>query len=713
MNILDSIGDAAGAFVGAIENFISGDSAGGSGKVNRFGSFASSRRNAHVKWFIDGKDYFFAVSEAISHAQKEIFIEDWWLSPELYLRRPHANNQEYRLDRLLKKKAEEGVKIYVVVYKEISQALTLDSHHSKEALRNLHPNITVQRHPDHLVGGTYFWAHHEKICVIDQEIAFIGGLDLCFGRYDTGGHQLVDYHQHSNYVEIWPGQDYSNPRIKDFIDVKKHWNCLISKFETARMPWHDISIGLIGRPVQDIARHFIERWNFIKKEKGENRPDLQVLVYKSDFQHDRENPPHYKDYKYFGNNIKAHPYKGTVNVQILRSSSKWSHGIETEKSIQNAYIETIKNAHHFIYIENQFFITATKESEKFPVKNLIGKAIVERIQRAARNNEKFRIIVCMPLLPSFPCEVNSKDAGTLRLVMHYQYRSISRGGHSIFEALRNSGIDPEKYISFFALRNYGRIRPSAVREAKGALREETGESIADPIVPHGVLDDDSTGNFVTEELYIHTKLLIADDRYVIIGSANLNDRSQLGNHDSEIAAYIEDTDTIDSQLAGRHYKAAKFAVTLRRQIFREHLGLLNDTEHERATQNSYPPPYPHDPAVGKINETDRILIDPASDEFYKFWLSRATTNTLIYRDVFHCLPDDTVTTWKEYDAFSPDYQKIALGHVAKPDADFNQVESQLSKIKGHLVQFPTRFMEKEQLQGSVVFDSVTPMELFT
>ena len=54
--------------------------------------------------------------------------------------------------------------------------------------------------------------------VIDRRIAFIGGLDLCFGRYDTHSHQLVDNAEISDRVEIWPGQDYSNPRICDFAD---------------------------------------------------------------------------------------------------------------------------------------------------------------------------------------------------------------------------------------------------------------------------------------------------------------------------------------------------------------------------------------------------------------------------------------------------------------------------------------------------------------
>ena len=45
-------------------------------------------------------------------------------SPELYLRRPPAKNENYRLDKLLKAAAERGVKINVIVYKEVEAALT-------------------------------------------------------------------------------------------------------------------------------------------------------------------------------------------------------------------------------------------------------------------------------------------------------------------------------------------------------------------------------------------------------------------------------------------------------------------------------------------------------------------------------------------------------------------------------------------------------------
>jgi hypothetical protein len=52
---------------------------------------------------------------------------DWWLSPEVYLRRPPALNEQYRLDVMLKAAAERGVQVKIIVYKEVEAALTLNS----------------------------------------------------------------------------------------------------------------------------------------------------------------------------------------------------------------------------------------------------------------------------------------------------------------------------------------------------------------------------------------------------------------------------------------------------------------------------------------------------------------------------------------------------------------------------------------------------------
>jgi phosphatidylserine/phosphatidylglycerophosphate/cardiolipin synthase-like enzyme len=87
----------------------------------------------------------------------------------------------------------------------------------------------------------------------------------------------------------------------------------------------------VGRPARDVARHFVQRWNFIKKEKAENRPEYPVLIAKSDQQHDREQPPGIKSFKYKCGEISCHPDEGTCHIQIVRSSAKWSHGLDEKE----------------------------------------------------------------------------------------------------------------------------------------------------------------------------------------------------------------------------------------------------------------------------------------------------------------------------------------------------------------------------------------------
>jgi len=117
---------------------------------HRFQSFADQREDNSIKWHIDGHDYMYALSEMLDSAKECIFILDWWLTPELYLRRPPADHPEWRLDRLLQRKARQGVHIYVVVYKEVTQTMSMNSKHTKAALEALHPNIACMRHPDHI-----------------------------------------------------------------------------------------------------------------------------------------------------------------------------------------------------------------------------------------------------------------------------------------------------------------------------------------------------------------------------------------------------------------------------------------------------------------------------------------------------------------------------------------------------------------------------------
>lgn len=46
-----------------------------------------------------------AVADAIETAEEEIFITDWWLSPQIYMKRPMTEGDHWQLDKLLKRKA--------------------------------------------------------------------------------------------------------------------------------------------------------------------------------------------------------------------------------------------------------------------------------------------------------------------------------------------------------------------------------------------------------------------------------------------------------------------------------------------------------------------------------------------------------------------------------------------------------------------------------
>ena len=674
---------------------------------NRFSSFAPQRDQlAYCKYYVDGENYYSDLYDSLMMAQSEVFITDWWLSPELYLKRPvneDGMNQESRLDRVLTKIARKGVKIHIIVYREVSFVLPLDSNHTK-SLEKLHFNIKVLQHPPDLI---CWWSHHEKIVIIDQELAYMGGLDLCFGRMDNPEHRLLDLEGDKGEC-FWPGVDYSNCRIADFREVKKHEKPLIPR-TTPRMPWHDIAMRVLGIPVKDLARHFIQYWNYAKVDLADrsgkyiaNRPprrDKKTFVgtiekpkprapqprkstqkiievhkimgdgnsargrkrgsimraeekvrketaadwneecdefkmtldlHSKRYTHPENMPhppsPHLKKAvsdelmksptqsvesrkvkKSFttsgkiGNNfqfksdllrpmksqtLKVEPsaevniaikenfneiymsmdknkqnfvdyeheiqgyaeayqqllkskgtlvnpektkairitehfyeenmlllkydectrfktlyqnYPMTCKCQIVRSASNWSCGLDVnryENSIQFAYLQLIEESEHYIYIENQFFISSLAGPS---VENNIAKALLYRIKKAHANHENFKVFVVMPLLPGFEGDIADKASSVMRIQLHWEYSTISRSETSLMGSLRNEGINPNEYLIFLGLRTHAKYKKP-----------------------------------LTEIVYVHSKLMIVDDSVVIMGSANINDRSMNGNRDSEI-----------------------------------------------------------------------------------------------------------------------------------------------------------------------------------
>ncbi|XP_054946316.1 phospholipase D2 isoform X3 [Physeter macrocephalus] len=577
-------------------------------RLHRHESYAPPRPGTLARWFVNGAGYFAAAADAILQAQEEIFITDWWLSPEIYLKRP-AHSDDWRLDIMLKKKAEEGVRVSVLLFKEVELALTINSGYSKKVLMLLHPNIKVMRHPNQVT----LWAHHEKLLVVDQVVAFLGGLDLAYGRWDDLQYRLTDLGDSSASAApqpptarsdppatpdlshnqlFWLGKDYSNLITKDWVQLDRPFEDFIDRETTPRMPWRDVGVVVHGSPARDLARHFIQRWNFTKTTKAKYKiPMYPYLLPKSTST---------------ANQLPFMlPGVQCTTVQVLRSVDHWSAGT-LENSILNAYLHTIRESQHFLYIENQFFISC---SDGRTVLNKVGDEIVDRILKA--------------------------------------HKTLCRGEYSMLHRLKAAmGTAWRDYISICGLRTHGELGRHPVSEL----------------------------------IYIHSKMLIADDRTVIIGSANINDRSLLGKRDSELAVLIEDTEMEASLMNGVEYQAGRFALSLRKHCFSV--------------------------ILGADARPDLDLRDPVCDDFFQSWQDTAESNANIYEQIFRCLPSNatrSLRALREYVAVEP------LATVSPPLA-----RSELTQVQGHLVHFPLKFLEDESLLPTLGSkEGMIPLEVWT
>ncbi|XP_065319459.1 phospholipase D1-like isoform X1 [Gordionus sp. m RMFG-2023] len=395
--------------------------------------------------------------------------------------------------------------------------------------------------------------------------------------------------------KYWIGKDYSNFIYKDFAHVDLPYVDLIDRHSIPRMPWHDIGCVVYGLPATDCALHFIERWNYAVIDKYKEDPYISLLL-----------PKTFKDLT-----VPQELANRAFNceIQITRSSTTWSAGIkDTEDSIQRAYVQLITEAKRFIYIENQFFITL---HDNPIIKNKISDALYDRIAQAIKSNERFKVYIMTPLLPGFEGEIGGQTGACIQTIIHWNNCSMAHGENSLVGRLKKLVDNPFEYISFCSLRNYAELN----------------------------------GNLVTELIYIHSKLMIVDDEYCIIGSANINDRSMLGYRDSELAAIFKDTNflTMENIENGQVVHTGLFCGSLRKRLFREHLTILD-----------------------KDSQID--FSDPSSDKFYKLWNQTASQNTSIFEEVFRCIPTDKATNFAELNAYQK-YGVETLSPKSKNDTD--------------------------------------------
>ena len=601
---------------------------------NEYDSFASKKENNYVDYFIDGKDYFNDLFEKLMNAKKSIYIIGFTIDPEVFLRRPVdekiyidmkknnilTKNFEGNITRLmdiLYLKSKQNVTIYIYAYYDW---LICGSQHAEEVFHELNPNINFIKFPDNTeTFKSLKWTTHDKTVIIDDIIGYTGGLDLAWGRYDNNKHPMFEEPNQDNIYEF-PLADYTNPNK---IFHKNYIKPSISRKNTNRVPWHDVQVRIIGPEIYDFLTHFRERWNFAidsQKNKTSYFSSIKKVAY--DF-YEKDNiidaikslfsPKPKKNKtkemddinknKFLENEIYlkykklGYPFS---DVTALRSVGEWNLG-KNESSILNAYNKLIENSKDFILIENQFFITKswTDEEEKnnddkyyhAKIQNNIGYYIRKRIEKAYKNNEKFKVYIIINLIPEILGDI--ENSNLFQIIKKYQIKSIIKNnGLSLIEQLEKvMGDQWKNYICFLSLRT------------------------------HGILN----GVPKTDYIVIHSKVLIVDDTKAIVGSANLNERSLIANRDTEFSVLIEDQKVDKSIMNGDNkYEETKYVFELRKKLMAEYLG---------------------------IDINDPILKDPLGDKLFNFMKSRAHNNTKIYHDLFACFPDDDFTTFnKIYEA---------------------------------------------------------------
>lgn len=515
------------------------------------------------------------IFDAISNAKHLIYITGWSVYTEISLvrdsRRPKPGG-DIKLGDLLKKKASEGVKVLMLVWDDRTSVdllkrdglMATHDEDTENFFRNSDVHcVLCPRNPDDAgsfiqnVQISTMFTHHQKIVVVDSElpgsgsdkrriVSFVGGIDLCDGRYDTAFHSLFRTLDSAHH------DDFHQPNFP---------GAAINK-GGPREPWHDIHSKLEGPIAWDVLFNFEQRW---RKQGGK---DILVPLRELD---DVIIPPSPVMYP------EDHE---TWNVQLFRSidggaafgfpdtpEDATKAGLVSgkdniiDRSIQDAYINAIRRAKNFIYIENQYFLGSSYawsadgiKPEDINASHLIPKELSLKITSKIEAGERFTVYIVVPMWPE-----GIPESGSVQAILDWQRRTMEMMYKDIIQALKARGIveDPRNYLTFFCLGN---------REVKKPGEYEPSEK---PDEDTDYIRAQAARRFM---IYVHTKMMIVDDEYIIIGSANINQRSMEGARDTEIAmgayqpCHLSTRESARGQVHG-----------FRLALWYEHLGMLDES----------------------------------------------------------------------------------------------------------------------------------------
>jgi phosphatidylserine/phosphatidylglycerophosphate/cardiolipin synthase-like enzyme len=405
---------------------------------------------------IDARDYYRAFYQAASRAKRYIAITGWQFDSDVALLRgedAQGAQGEVRMLPLLRELCQRNPELHVYVLAwDFSLLLAMEREWMQELLFNWHSERLSFRFD---ASAPLYAAHHQKLVLIDGQVAFTGGMDICDCRWD----------------------DRSHPA------------CSTLRCDTGRDPhgpYHDVQAVLTGPVVERLAELFEARW--FNSGGGELRLPAPVSRDDVDVMATLPMPP--------------------GPVALSRTFGKTLVPFQEQvQEVRALYLDAIDAAEHLIYLENQYFSSRA-----------LFHALLRRMRAPERS--KLNIVFVLPRMPEALREQIAMGVAQVRML----------------QALRQ-------------------------------VAQETGHKLGVYCSAAGTKDGEEVFT------YIHSKVMMVDDRFLTLGSANTTNRSM--GLDSELNLAWEAVDDSEEP------EGPELRRTLRRlrvSLLAEHAGLTRLSE---------------------------------------------------------------------------------------------------------------------------------------
>src|SRR4051812_16228558 len=301
-----------------------------------------------VRPLIHGATYFDRLVDVVSATRSgdRIFFTDWGSDADERLRENGPTVGELFCDAV-----RRGVEVRGLLWRSHSDRMKMSAQENQHLGQQLNESGGETLLDQRVRRGG---SHHQKLVVVrrrdrpEEDVAFVGGIDLCHGRRDDADH-------------AGDAQPF-----------------LLDERYGPKPPWHDAMLEIRGPAVADVLDTFSERWD-------DPTPLDRRTPYRRLQQRLAHKPPHPQP---LPGSWEPPPPAGNHRVQLLRTypakRPRFPFAPEGERSVAHAYAHAFGRAKKLVYIEDQYFWS-----------DLVARALGEALQR----NPDLEVIAVVPKFP--------------------------------------------------------------------------------------------------------------------------------------------------------------------------------------------------------------------------------------------------------------------------------------------------------------------------